>query len=396
MPRTSIPRPARGDVAPSRCARPALAALGHVEASQIDRWFAGAGAPPSADLARSGAPGRTLREILALGTIAEQAAYFEMSLDYGAAEGTFALREALASSGCVRRADELVVTNGAVEALLLTCAAVAPDGGRIAVATPAYEGIWRCAEACGAELVAIPVWREGAVALDLAGFDEVLGSCAAIVVNRPHNPTGLTFTGEALRDLARRCTAADTVLIVDEVALATLDPTARSFAFEAEFADGSVITVGDVSKSLGLGGLRIGWLSSASARVLARVRELKDLTSLGSSAPSQALATLAVAHRRALSPADLGQRNLAALTGLVAAFGGSMPLPADGLVAFPALSLPLPSLAFAELARGADLAVLPGALFGCEGRLRIGLGVAGEVFDAALERLAQLLGRLGR
>jgi aspartate/methionine/tyrosine aminotransferase len=374
-----------------------LAGLPVAEPSKIDRWFARAGTPPVADLARSGAPARSMSDILGLASHAERDAYFEMSLDYGPGEGSEELREAVVAAGFARRPGEVVVTNGAVEALLLACAATCPSGARrrglIAVATPVYEGIVRSAGASGASILTVPVWREGEPELDLGGFgDGVLSSCSAVIVNSPHNPTGLSFDRGALNALARRCRQHGTTLIVDEVAISTLDRRAVSFGTEPDLAGGEVVTIGDVSKSLGLGGLRVGWLATGSAGLLERVRALRDLTSLGSAGPSQALATIALRRGSELSCAAVAACNRARLDRWALGCGGALaPAPADGLVAFPRLPLAMPTIDFANLARRAEVAVMPGALFGCEGYLRIGLGIAPAVFADALATLSGLL-----
>ncbi|CAE8609255.1 unnamed protein product [Polarella glacialis] len=60
------------------------------------------------------------------------------------------------------------------------------------------------------------------------------------------------------------------------------------------------ISLGGLSKTLGLPGLRIGWLASRNAAFLNRVAELKDYTSICPPAPSEALAFIALRARRPL------------------------------------------------------------------------------------------------
>ena len=89
--------------------------------------------------------------------------YLEMSLDYGPGVGTERLRSAVASvAGC--SLDDVVVTHGAIEALLLSCAASLENRTAVAVAAPAYEGLFRAVEAVGGVVQAVPVWNPGASA----------------------------------------------------------------------------------------------------------------------------------------------------------------------------------------------------------------------------------------
>ncbi|MCU1494286.1 MAG: aminotransferase class I/II-fold pyridoxal phosphate-dependent enzyme [Acidimicrobiaceae bacterium] len=376
-----------------RARRAALAGLAMAAPSSVDRWFAEAGRPPLADLARSGAPARTVADVLALATPRERQALFELSLDYGPGEGTAALREAIVDAGHARHSEEVIATNGAVEALVLTCAATADGASQIAVATPAYEGIVRCVEASGASVRPVVVWRPGDEELDLSGFTpEVLSSCSAIILNSPHNPTGLRYERGALRDLIGRAGKVEVTVVVDEVALGTLAPRAMSVALDPIFGDGHVVAIGDVSKALGLGGLRIGWCTSTSPRLLHRIRSLRDQTTVGCSAPSQFLATIALRHGPDSKVVVGALKNRDVLASWMQQRGGHLsPRPIDGLVAFVDLDLPDSALVFATRARRRGVSVMPGPFFGCESSLRIALGIEPSVFLQALDTLGALL-----
>ena len=54
------------------------------------------------------------------------------------------------------------------------------------------------------------------------------------------------------------------------------------------------VSLGGVSKSLGLPGLRIGWLCSRSSSLMRRVAERKDYTTICPPAPSEVLAAVAL------------------------------------------------------------------------------------------------------
>lgn len=364
----------------------------------LERWFAAAGAPPRLDLARSSAPTLSTAELLALAPPEVTEAYLRLPLDYGPGEGTLQLREAVAASGAARSAAQVVITHGAVEALLLVSVASLDIRRRVAVATPAYEQLLAAPEAAGAEVVAVPVWRAGSKALDLGGFgDKLVEDCSAIILNLPHNPTGLVADPYELAALAERCGRAATLLIIDEVARGTLDPGAPSLAEGLAFRAGGLVVIGDVSKALGLGGLRVGWVSCADPELIARVRSLKDQTSLGNATPSQFLATLALAHRAALGVSDLAARNVETMQAWVGSIpGATWARPVDGLVALVRLPLVEPSVVVAQRLRAdAGVSVLPGSLFGAEGHLRLGLGQGEHDLAEALDRISSTLGLPG-
>jgi aspartate/methionine/tyrosine aminotransferase len=374
---------------------PALAGIGAAGPVLLERWFAGHGAPPPLDLARSGAAALSVSDVLRVAPPDALDSLLRLSLDYGDGSGSEMLRTAVAIAGSARHAGEVLVTNGAVEALLLACAALVGPRRRVLVGVPAYEALRRAPAAAGAEVVAVPVWRSEGNRIDLAPLlDRLDHRVAAVLVNSPANPTGATASAQDLDGLAAHCAAAGAVLVVDEVAAGTLDPAARSVTAGAAYASGAVVAVGDASKALGLGGLRVGWLATASAPLRRAVASLKDLTTVGNAAPSELLGAWALQRRDVLLAGvrASANSNLGELSRWVAQRCDAwLPPPHDGLVAFPFLPQAATTRAAEQLRRRHGLAVVPGELFGVEGHVRLGLGLPAAVFAAALDRCGAAL-----
>ena len=61
------------------------------------------------------------------------------------------------------------------------------------------------------------------------------------------------------------------------------------------------LSLGSMSKTYGLPGLRLGWLASRDRDALAQIVDLKHYTTICSSAPSELLSALALRHRDALA-----------------------------------------------------------------------------------------------
>ena len=56
------------------------------------------------------------------------------------------------------------------------------------------------------------------------------------------------------------------------------------------------ISIGGLSKSYGLAGLRVGWIAGKDAGVLKKIEKFKHYTSICDSAPSEFLAIIALRH----------------------------------------------------------------------------------------------------
>lgn len=359
---------------------------------RLERWFASHRRPPPFDLARSGAPPRSTADVLeaAGGAAAEE--YLRLPLDYGDGAGTERLRAAIVAAGGARSESEVLITHGAIEGILLLCAAALGDRGEAVVGAPAYEGLLRAPEGAGASVIPVPVWTPGSSCLDLSRMlTELPPWAGAVLLNSPHNPTGAIADPDQVTELAEKCLGNRAVLVIDEVARSTLDPAATSFALSAAFAAGGMAVVGDVSKAFGLGGLRVGWVTSARADLIDRAAAIKDVTSLANAAPSEFLAALALENQAELlrDVTRAATLNRDALMRWIAAIPGAEgSTPIDGLLAFPHLPLVEPSDAFAtRLRASAEVGVVPGDLFGFDSRLRLGLGNSPDVFAEGLRRL---------
>lgn len=376
-----------------------LSGLVTVAPVALERWFATRGAPTGIDLARSGAPDLNAGEILAAAGDEAVDAYLDLPLGYGDPLGEHRLRAAIVAAGHAQAVEEVIVTAGAAEALLLAMAAAFDDSTDVAVGVPAYGGLVRAAEAAGGRVRTARVWHQNDRTLDLAGLRRAVDSGVAhVVVNSPHNPTGAVADAGELAALVDACARRRGRVIVDEVAVGTLDAGARGVASRDSFASGTVVAVGDVSKSLGLGGLRIGWLTCADAAFRARVATLKDVTTIAPAIPSQFLAALALDQAPALSArvAAVAGRNRDRLAGWVSATPGvEWSPPVDGLVAFPRVAGvdDLTGLA-RRLRTDRGTSVVPGSLFDTPAHFRVGFGVDPSMFSRGLEMIGRALGEV--
>jgi aspartate/methionine/tyrosine aminotransferase len=141
------------------------------------------------------------------------------------------------------------------------------------------------------------------------------------------------------------------------------------------------VTLGAVSKTYGLPGLRIGWLAAHDRELLAKIAALKDYTTICSSAPSEFLAEVALRQRAALITRSLAtiKTNLELLDGFFARWAERFrwARPGAGPVGFPQL-LGGGVDAFCErLVKRAGVLLLPGSVFDDPGNhFRLGFGRA--------------------
>jgi aspartate/methionine/tyrosine aminotransferase len=141
----------------------------------------------------------------------------------------------------------------------------------------------------------------------------------------------------------------------------------------------SAVSLGVMSKTYGLPGLRIGWIATRNGSLLNKMAGLKDYTTICNSAPSEFLAELALRQRQTLVERNLGiiTRNLSVLDEFFSLHGERFVWrrPKAGPIAFPRL-LGADVEAFChDLVVEAGVLLLPGTIYDDPGNhFRIGFG----------------------
>ncbi|CAB3779522.1 HTH-type transcriptional regulator NorG [Paraburkholderia ultramafica] len=182
--------------------------------------------------------------------------------------------------------EEIVVTNGALEALNLCLMAVTRPGDVVAVESPGFYAALQAIERLDLRAVEIPV--DPVTGLDLDALSEALDKHpirACWFMTNFQNPTGVTLSLEKKKALVELLARHDVPLIEDDVygdLHFQADYPLPALAFDRK---GLVMHCGSFSKTLAPG-YRIGWASAG--RFTDRVQRLKLMTTLSASIPVQA------------------------------------------------------------------------------------------------------------
>jgi aspartate/methionine/tyrosine aminotransferase len=118
----------------------------------------------------------------------------------------------------------------------------------------------------------------------------------AIYINTPHNPTGLVMPLPVLQRLIELASRQGIYVFSDEVYRELEHDPATRLPAACDLYDRAV-SLGSMSKTYGLPGLRLGWLVSRDPEILKKCTDLKYYTTICSSAPSEFLTDLALRHR---------------------------------------------------------------------------------------------------
>ncbi|OTP76634.1 aminotransferase class I/II-fold pyridoxal phosphate-dependent enzyme [Caballeronia sordidicola] len=275
--------------------------------------------------------------------------------------------------------DDLIVHTGAQEAIYSFVNTMLEAGDHMIVHMPGYQSHYSVAQALG---VSVSPWmaREAeGWALDPDELETLLRpETKALLICAPHNPTGYLPDRErfdAIVDFARKH---GLWLFSDEVYRGLEHDPAHRLPAACDVYE-KAISLGALSKSHGLAGLRVGWVATRDRDVLAAMNTFKDYLTICNSAPSEFLAAIAVRNTGALIERNTAivRSNLALLDPFFARHHEILEWhrPRAGTVAFPRLKQGGAERFCAEVLERTGVLLLPGTLLDHgDTHIRIGLG----------------------
>ena len=318
--------------------------------------------------------------------------------------GNAALRRQIAqrylADGLQVHPDEIVITNGALEALNLCLASVTRPGDSVIVESPTFYAALQALERMGLQAIEVPTHpREGIDLAALARAIERHAPKACWLMTTFQNPLGSLMSEAKKKALVDLLAQHGIPLIEDDVYAELYFGDRRPLPAKAFDAQGLVMHCGSFSKCLAPG-YRIGW--AAPGRQTQAVARLKLTTTLGASAPAQA----ALAHYLERGGFDKHLRKLrltlaarqAQLAQAVAQYfppGTRATRPAGGYFLWVELPEGADALRVHRKALALGISVAPGPIFSASRAfthcLRLNYGHA---WDARAEQAVATLGRL--
>lgn len=248
-------------------------------------------------LCASDVEGYSMAELLALADPETRALWDGLRLGYTESTGHPLLRAEIASLYDTIEPDEVLTFAGAEEAVFCLMNVLLDPGDHAIVTWPGYQSLYEVARAAGADVTLHELREPSGWALDVELLRrQVSPATRLIVVNLPHNPTGMLPDRATFDRLVELAGDAGAYLLVDEVYRGLEFDPSRQLPAGADVAARGM-SLGVMSKSFALAGLRVGWLASHDRDLLDRLARFKDYTTICSSAPSEMLALIALRAR---------------------------------------------------------------------------------------------------
>jgi DNA-binding transcriptional MocR family regulator len=314
---------------------------------------------------------------------------------YGLPDLRAAIADLLSTHGLPSRAEEVIVTTGAQQALDLLARCELVPGQAAIAEDPTFPGMLDALHRSGARPVGVPPGDVGRLERAIAAHRPAL----AYLIPSYQNPVGRSMPLADRQRVAALARAHPDVVVIDDMVLADLGLDGQALPPLAALAPGlpNVVTVGSFSKSY-WGGLRTGWIR-ANEGTIARLAAAKAATDLGSTAYQQAIVAALVAGSNDEILAWRASWLRPRYEAITAALAAHLPSwqwtpPEGGLTIWARLPDGTDGSAFTQAALRRGVAVVPGRLLSATadadtGRhVRLAFTKPPEVLTKAIESLA--------
>ena len=250
-------------------------------------------------LTASDAESLPLPDLLAMADDDDRQAYETMWLGYTETFGDPYLRHIIAESYETLKQENILCFAGASEGIYAANQVLLDAHSHAIVVTPNYQSHETLPASIG-EVSAVALKEAEGWTLDI---DEIAAAIKPhtklITINFPHNPTGAILDKDRYMALIELARTHGIYILHDEI-FHGLGPTGtRHLPFIADIYERG-LSLGVMSKSYGLPGLRIGWIACQDKALLSQMERMKHYLSICNSGPSEKLAIIALKNKQKL------------------------------------------------------------------------------------------------
>ena len=297
-------------------------------------------------------------------------------------------------------ADDVVITAGCMEALVMCLKAVTHQGDTVAIESPTYFGIFQVMESLGLKAIEIPSCPVTGLDLDyLEKAIKKFGIKACVFVPNFNNPLGSCMPDDKKKDLVQLITRNKIPLIEDDIYGELYFGRHRPKTCKSFDTEGWVLHCGSLSKSLAPG-YRIGWC--IPGRFIQRVKELKLMHTVTGTTLTQ----VAMAHFLSIGRYEYHLKNLRKALhtqclrytqAIIQYFPADVRLsrPAGGFVLWVEMNKEVNAYKLYQEAMKYGISIVPGQIFSASGDYRNCIRIGyGNAYDETIEYGLKVLGDL--
>jgi DNA-binding transcriptional MocR family regulator len=328
------------------------------------------------------------------------------NINYESLQGNIDMRKQIAKNafnwGGQINEDDIVTTQGCMEALVFCLRAVTKPGDTVAIESPTYFGIFTIMMSLNLNVLEIP--GDARTGLDIAYLEQAMEKVtvnACLFVTNFSNPIGSCMPDERKQQLVKLLAKKQIPLIEDDIYGEIYFGKSRPRTCKSYDTEGMVMLCSSVSKSLAPG-YRVGWCIPGKFKE--QILSLKLMHTISSATPTQA----AIAHFFETGRYDLHMRNLRKalytqclhyMQGIAQYFPPDTKIsqPQGGYALWIELDKSINAFELYQAAMAQNISIAPGQIFSTDARFTNFIRISfGRPYDEVLENSFKVLGELIR
>lgn len=273
-----------------------------IDTFKVERWMNDFEERAVYNLAETCIDSLSLKELLKLCKKEPEDYLMELSetrLAYSHIFGSPKLREGISSLYKKLAPENVVPTHGAVGANNMIITTLISREDNMVCVLPTYQQHYSIPASIGAEVRILKLTMENDYLPDLDELRSMVDkNTKMITINNPNNPTGSLIPSAMLKEIAEIARSVDAYLLSDEVYRSISEDGSYMPSVLDVYEKG--ISVGSMSKSFSLAGLRMGWIASNDPEVIEQVKERRDYDTISCGVLDDKLAALALENKEAI------------------------------------------------------------------------------------------------
>ncbi|WP_457565227.1 pyridoxal phosphate-dependent aminotransferase [Caldithrix abyssi] len=307
-------------------------------------------------------------------------------------------------------AKQILVSNGAKQAIFNVIMALISDGDEVIVPAPYWVSYPEMVRLAGGRPVIVETHEENGFRLTPEQLKQnISASTRAFILCNPSNPTGAAYSQDDLMELAKVLEEEEIFIIADEIYSRLVYDNFRftSFASISAKLKERTILINGFSKAFSMTGWRIGYLAGPK-EIVEAANKIQSHSTSNANSISQFAALQALkgpSYEVGRMVAEFQRRRNYVVQRLRAIPDISVTEPQGAFYVFPNISAYFGKehkghyirnsygLAY-YLLREANVVVVPGAAFGSDQHIRISYSASMEQIEKGMKRMAEALRRL--
>lgn len=368
-----------------------------IKTFKVERWMDEYEERCKYNLAETCIDSLTIRELLEMAG-EDVSEYMEQLADtrmtYSHIFGSPQLLEGIAGLYRSAAPENVIPMHGAIGANNHVITALIDPQDNMVSVMPTYQQHYSIPESIGAEVRILELNYENEFLPDLDKLRSLVDeNTKMITLNSPNNPSGSLIPEDVMEKIVEIAKKAGAYVLCDEVYRGISEDGSYMYSIVDLYENG--ISVGSMSKSYSLAGLRMGWIVTRDMDLIHRFHERRDYDTISCGVIDDKLAALALANKDAIIERNRAilLKNRRILDDWVNETEGVYyRRPVAGTTALVYYEKNIPSRELCKrLMDSKGVLFTPGECFEMEGAVRIGYAFDSKVLQEGLDLFAEFL-----